>query len=108
MNKAELISEVARRTDVDRLDVARVVDAVLVSVRDAVARGQRVSLSGFGSFERQRRNPRIGRNPRTGEPVRIPARNMPSFSPGTGYKQAVADKRPGRKRKIAKRPVRKR
>ncbi|HEX2031973.1 MAG TPA: HU family DNA-binding protein [Actinomycetota bacterium] len=93
MNKTTLVAEVAKRSDVSRSDVADVVDAVLAVIRERVARGQRVSLAGFGSFERVRRSPRIGRNPRTREAVRIPARNVPVFKPGMAFREAVAARR---------------
>lgn len=93
MNKGSLVSEVAKRTDLAPSSVARVVDAFLAVVRDRVSRGDRVTLSGFGTFERVRRNPRTGRNPHTREPVRIPARTMPTFRPGTAFREAVAVKR---------------
>lgn len=101
MNKAALVSEIARRTKLARSDAARAVDAVLDTVRDTVARGQRVSLAGFGTFERRRRNPRTGRNPRTREAVAIPARNVPSFRPGAAFRDAVGAA--GRKRATTKR-----
>ena len=96
MNKASLANEVARRTDLAPRLVAAVLDAALDAVRDEVARGERVVLSGFGTFERTKRNPRTGRNPHTGEAVQIPARNVPSFRPGRLFKEAVAA---GRRRK---------
>lgn len=96
MNKASLVSEVARRTKLSRSEAARVVDAVLDTVRETVSRGQRVSLAGFGTFERRRRNPRTGRNPHTREAVAIPARNVPAFRPGSAFRSAVQT--PPRKR----------
>jgi DNA-binding protein HU-beta len=98
VNKGDLVSEVVKRTAVDRPTAARIVDAVLGVVRDRVSKGERVSLSGFGTFERQRRNARTGRNPRTGEAVSIPARYQPVFRPGAAFRQAVL----GRRRKTAK------
>ena len=107
MNKGDLVFEVVKRTDVDRRDAATVVDAVLATIRDRVARGERVSLSGFGTFERQRRNPRLGRNPRTREAVKIPARYQPIFRPGGPFREVVLGRR--RKPSGAKRkPARKR
>ena len=100
------MSEVVKRTDVGRPEAARVVNAVLSVIRDRVARGERVSLSGFGTFERRRRNPRIGRNPHTREAVKIPARFMPSFRPGGAFREAVLPRR--RRRPRAKAPSRKR
>lgn len=93
MNKGSLVSEIVKRTDLPPPDVAAVVDTLIDVVRERVARGERVVLSGFGSFERVRRNPRTGRNPHTREAVRIPARTVPSFRPGTAFREAVAAKR---------------
>jgi len=107
MNKADLVSEVVKRTAVGRPEAARVVDAVLVIIRDRVGRGERVSLSGFGTFERRRRSPRIGRNPHTREAVKIPARNLPMFRPGAAFRQAVLP-RPRKKPPAARRATRKR
>lgn len=93
VNKTTLVAEVVKRTELSRSDVAEVVDAALAVIRERVARGQRVSLAGFGSFERVRRSPRIGRNPHTREAVKIPARNMPVFKPGMAFREAVASRR---------------
>jgi DNA-binding protein HU-beta len=93
VNKSTLVMEVVKRTGVPRPDAAQVVDAALTLIRERVSRGQRVSLAGFGTFERVRRNARIGRNPRTREAVKIPARNAPSFRPSAGFRQSVAQSR---------------
>jgi DNA-binding protein HU-beta len=105
VNKASLVSEVVKRTDVPRSEASRVVDAVMQIIREQVIRGQRVALSGFGTFERVRRNPRTGRNPHTREAVRIPARNAPVFKPGADFREAVAT--PRRRKAVVKRPIRK-
>jgi DNA-binding protein HU-beta len=93
VNKGDLVSEIVKRTGVDRPDAARVVNGILSIIRERVARGERVSLSGFGTFERQRRNARIGRNPRTREAVKIPARFQAAFRPGTAFREAVLGRR---------------
>ncbi len=103
MNKGSLVSEIVKRTDLPPTEVASVVDSLIDVIRERVARGERVVFSGFGSFERVRRNPRIGRNPHTREAVEIPARTVPSFRPGTAFREAVAAR--GR-RGAARRPVR--
>jgi DNA-binding protein HU-beta len=90
VNKTELVAAVAHRTGLQRQDVAEVVDVLLEVVRRSVAKGERVSLSGFGTFERRKRRSRVGRNPHTREAVPIPARNQPSFRPGAAFREAVA------------------
>jgi DNA-binding protein HU-beta len=94
MNKGGLVSEVAKRTGLSKADVARVVDASIDAVRDAVVKGERVTLADFGTFERKRRNRRIARNPRKPEtPIVVPARDLPAFTPGKGFKEEMAAKR---------------
>jgi DNA-binding protein HU-beta len=90
MNKGGLVSEVAKRTGLSKADVARVVDASIDAVRDAVVKGERVTLADFGTFERKHRNERIARNPRKPDvPIVVPARDLPSFTPGTEFRAQV-------------------
>jgi DNA-binding protein HU-beta len=94
MNKSGLVAEVAKRTDRNRAEIAEVVDETMAVIRDTVAKGERVALVGFGTFEKRRRNRRVARNPRRPEvAITVPARDIPSFSPGQAFKQAVASKR---------------
>jgi len=94
MNKSGLVAEVAKRTDSNRADVAAVIDETMAVIRDTVAKGERVALVGFGTFEKRRRNRRIARNPRQPEvAITVPARDIPQFTPGQAFKQAVAVKR---------------
>jgi DNA-binding protein HU-beta len=94
MNKNGLVAEVAKRTGSSKAEVARMVDASMDVIRDTVARGDRVSLVGFGTFERKRRNKRIARNPRKPEtPIVVPARDLPWFIPGKEFKELIASKR---------------
>jgi DNA-binding protein HU-beta len=94
VNKSGLVAEVAKRCEKNKADVARVVDAAMVVIRDAVAKGERVALVGFGTFERQRRNKRLARNPRQPDVTyTVPARDVPAFVPGQAFRQAVAGKR---------------
>ena len=90
MNKGGLVSEVAKRTGLSKADVARVVDASIDAVRDAVVKGERVTLADFGTFERKHRNERIARNPRKPDvPIVVPARDLPSFTPGKEVRAQV-------------------
>jgi DNA-binding protein HU-beta len=102
MNKGSLVSEISRRTAIQPSSVARVVDAVIDVVRERVARGERVILSGFGTFERVRRNPRTGRNPHNGDAVPIPARNAPAFRASGAFRETVATRRRTAPRKPAR------
>jgi DNA-binding protein HU-beta len=90
MNKGGLVSEVAKRTGLSKADVARVVDASIDAVRDAVVKGERVTLADFGTFERKHRNERIARNPRKPDiPIVVPARDLPSFTAGKEFRAQV-------------------
>jgi len=97
MNKGGLVAEVAKRTDLNKADVARVIDESMDVIRKTVAAGERVALVGFGTFERRRRNRRLARNPRRpDQTVIIPARDVPSFNPGQAFRQAVTGRRRSR------------
>ena len=105
MNKGGLVGEVVKRTGQTRADVARVIDAAIDTIRDAVAKGDRVALVGFGTFEKRRRSARTARNPRKPEvTINVPARVVPAFNPGQAFKEAVAEK----KRRPAKKSTAKR
>ena len=90
MNKNDLIDAVAERTSLAKSDAARAVEAVLGSITDTLQKGDAVTLSGFGTFVIKTRAARTGRNPRTGEPLDIPASKVPSFKAGKGFKDAVS------------------
>lgn len=89
MNKAELIDEVAQRANMTKKDAAASVDAMLNSISQALADGDKVQLTGFGTFEVRHREERRGRNPQTGEEIIIPARTSAVFRPGKLLKDAV-------------------
>ncbi len=89
MNKQELIQAAADSTDLSRAQVAEALDAVLGTITDALKEGDKVTLTGFGSFEARERAARTARNPQTGEPVEVPAGRTPAFKPGTPLKDAV-------------------
>ena len=90
MNKSDLVSRVAIDAGISKRDAAQAVDSVLGAVRSAVAKGEKVSLPGFGTFERRKRAARTARNPRTGETVKVAATSVPAFRPGQEFKSAVA------------------
>jgi DNA-binding protein HU-beta len=94
MNKNGLIAEVAKRTGASKADIGRAIDATMDVIRETVSKGDRVSLVGFGTFERKRRNRRIARNPRKPEtPIVVPARDLPWFVPGKEFKEMIAARR---------------
>ena len=86
MNKSDLIARMTERLSGDRTTAVAAVNGVLEEIEGSVARGERVSLSGFGTFDRRERAPRTGRNPRTGEAIRVGASVVPVFRAGTGFK----------------------
>ncbi|MEL6352743.1 MAG: HU family DNA-binding protein [Cyanobacteria bacterium J06627_28] len=92
MNKAELIDVVSDKAEVSKKDADAVLSAVIESIMESVAGGDKVSLVGFGSFEPRDRKARDGRNPQTGKTIKIPATTVPAFSAGKGFKQLVASK----------------
>lgn len=89
MNKADLVAMVAGKTGTTKKDARQMVDAVLDGIAEALANGDRVALSGFGSFEVRARRARPGRNPRTGKPITITAHKVPVFRPGRPLKNIV-------------------
>ena len=86
VNKSDLIARMTERLSGDRTMAVAAVNGVLEEIEGGVARGERVSLSGFGTFDRRERAPRLGRNPRTGEAIRVGASVVPVFRAGTGFK----------------------
>lgn len=89
MNKAELIRQVAEETGLTKKETEGVVNAAIRLMTDSLARGERVQLVGFGSFDVKERSARQGRNLRTGMPVPIPPTKGVQFSPGKTLKEAV-------------------
>lgn len=87
MTKAELVEEVARVAELNKRDAEVIVETVFDSIISALHKGEKVELRGFGSFRTRERGPRRGRNPKTGEPVDVPAKRVPYFKPGKGLKE---------------------
>lgn len=90
MNKSELIDALALRLDGDKKGANAAVDAFVDVVFRAVAKGDKVSIAGFGVFEKRPRAARIARNPATGAPVKLKKTNVPAFRPGTMFKAVVS------------------
>jgi DNA-binding protein HU-beta len=89
VNKGDLVISVANRSGMTRKQAEQAVTAVFDTIADALAAGDRVALAGFGSFEVRERAARIGRNPQTGEEIRIEAARVPAFRPGQPLKDRV-------------------
>ncbi|MFV0321027.1 MAG: HU family DNA-binding protein [Alphaproteobacteria bacterium] len=89
MNKNELVAEVAKASGLSKADAGRAVEAVIDSVSGALAKGDEVRLVGFGTFSTQKRAATTGRNPRTQEPMKIPASVQPRFKAGKVLKESV-------------------
>jgi integration host factor subunit beta len=87
MTKAELVEEVARAAELNKRDAEVIVETVFGSIIGALHKGEKVELRGFGSFRTRERGPRRGRNPKTGEPVDVPAKRVPYFKPGKELKE---------------------
>ena len=89
MNKAELIDAVAAAADLPKGEASRAVEAVTQAIADELSKGGQVAIVGFGTYQVKHRAARTGRNPKTGEPLQIPASNVPSFKAGKALKDAV-------------------
>jgi DNA-binding protein HU-beta len=89
MNKGELVVKVATDAEATQKAVDEIITAALKVIQTAVASGEKVTLVGFGTFEKTERSARTGRNPATGEPIDIPAKAVPKFSAGKNFKDLV-------------------
>lgn len=91
MNKADLIEKVfaEQGPKVSKAQAARALESVISGITAALKRGERVTISGFGTFSASKRRARTGRNPQTGEPINIPARTVARFTPGKELRQEL-------------------
>lgn len=89
MNKQDLVEKVAKSTDMSKTKAAEAVDAVIDAIKTCLKKGDDCRLVGFGTFSVARRSATTGRNPRTGEPIKIPASKQPKFKAGKELKDAV-------------------
>ena len=91
MTKADLVEEVSRVTELTRKDSEVIVDTLFESVIKALKNGDKLEVRGFGSFRVRQRNARVGRNPKTGEKVEVPAKRVPYFKPSKELKDLIND-----------------
>tara|TARA_R100001163_G_C4859453_1_gene66388 strand:- start:30 stop:302 length:273 start_codon:yes stop_codon:yes gene_type:complete len=89
MNKSELVDAIADKAELSKADAGRALDGMIASITKALKKGDTVSLVGFGTFSVKKRAARTGRNPATGETIKIKASKTPSFKAGKGFKDAI-------------------
>ena len=89
MKKTELIAAVAEKSGISKKDAEKAVTAVIDTIIEAVAAGDKIQLTGFGTFEQRTRNARTGCDPRTGNKIEIPASKVPAFKAGKEFKNTV-------------------
>ena len=95
MTKAELVEDVARAAELTKKDAERLVEIVFESIIETLNLGEKIELRGFGSFRVRERGARRGRNPKTGDPVDIPAKRVPYFKPGKEMKELINEESAG-------------
>jgi len=89
MNKADLVEKIANQTGLTKKTSRKAVDAIVSAITDSLAREEKVTLVGFGTFQVTERKARRGRNPQTRESIQIPAKKVPKFKPGKSLREAV-------------------
>ncbi len=89
MNKGELVAQMASDLGKTRKDTEKILEALFACIEEVLKSGDSLQLVGFGSFEVRERQPRVGRNPQTGESMNIPGGRIPAFRPGKALKDAV-------------------
>lgn len=92
MNKAEFVEELAEKMEVSKAESGRWIEAVIETIHENITKDE-IRLSGLGSFSRTKRKARIGRNPQTGEEIKIPAKWTPVFKAGSQLKETVQKKK---------------
>ena len=102
MNKLELVEVVSSKAEITKAEAHKVVGTVFDAVIEGLVADGKVVIPGFGTFEKRERSARTGRNPRTGESIKIKATVVPAFKPGKGMKDAVAVKAKAKKAKATK------
>ena len=92
MNKEELVQEVSKKAKVTQKDAAEILNSLMSTIEKTVAKGKKVTLVGFGTFEARKRAARTGRNPQTGAKIKIAAKTAPVFTAGKKFKEIVDGK----------------
>ena len=90
MNKGEMVDKIAADTGLSKTAASAAFDSVIKNVEDTLKKGQKVTVVGFGTFSVSKRKARTGRNPQTGAAIKIPAKKVPKFTPGSELKKIVA------------------
>ena len=90
MNKTELVAAIAAKAELSKKDAEKALNAFVSSIEEALSKGDKIQLVGFGSFEVRARAARKGRNPQTNKEITIPASKVPAFKAGKAFKDAVA------------------
>jgi DNA-binding protein HU-beta len=99
VNKGELVDAVASKTSVTKKETDSIISAMIETIMETVAKDDKVTLVGFGTFEARQRQAREGRNPSTGAAIKIPATTVPAFSAGKQFKEKVGTAKPAKKKK---------
>jgi DNA-binding protein HU-beta len=86
MNKAQLVETLASEVNITKADCERLIDTMVETIKKTVKKGDDLTLVGFGTFTRSKRKARVGRNPQTGEAIKVPACTVPKFRPGKAFK----------------------
>lgn len=89
MTKADLVEKIATKAGMTKVDTERTLNIVLESIQESLVSDQKLTLVGFGTFSVEKRQARQGRNPRTGDPIDIPASNVVKFKPGKMLKESI-------------------
>jgi DNA-binding protein HU-beta len=105
MNKSDLVEALATKTNVSKVAAAQSIEALVAIITTTVAKGDDVALVGFGTFKPAKRVARLGKNPKTGETLKIAATTVPKFTAGATFKAAVAGKKATAKKVPAKAPA---
>jgi DNA-binding protein HU-beta len=89
MNKSELITSISTKSGLTKVDAEKALKGIIESIEETLAKGEKVQLVGFGTFEPRQRAARVGRNPRTKEEIQIAATTVPAFKPGKEFKDNI-------------------